>query len=493
MSSFSLDEQSIDSIPSEEDGDLSEILGQKFYGQDRFLSEASLGDGASRPTQNKKVLPSRNLSSSTPRTMAAPAPRSSAKLSNSNSGRRRAQPENLLAQSVPNFSDFRKENTKPSSGASKPATRSQVRSYTRSRSTSEETPNIKEEKTRRSPSLRKSSANPVEFQDLSPLNSEGVVLAPLKFDKGQTEHSLYEKYQKSMDTKPFLRKGNGIGPGSGASIAKLKALVASETLENEEFDELGSEADEFVDIAKDEEEEEEDNETTEVDDFANVDNGKSRLSQESDKSGNSESENGDFTRSLSQVDPASIAELPAAMPSTFHAVGSLQDSPGESPLSWNSRIHHPFSYPHETSDIDASVDSPIGSPASWNSHGIAQTEADAARMRKKWGSAQKPILVSNSSVNQSRKDMTKGFKRLLKFGRKNRGSESLVDWISATTSEGDDDTEDGRDPANRSSEDLRKSRMGFFQGPDDVFNESEFNEQGNFFPSHSWIISFLTI
>ncbi|KAK9282017.1 hypothetical protein L1049_004928 [Liquidambar formosana] len=100
-------------------------------------------------------------------------------------------------------------------------------------------------------------------------------------------------------------------------------------------------------------------------------------------------------------------------------------------------------------------------------------------MRKKWGSAQKPIIVANSSHNQSRKDVTKGFKRLLKFGRKTRGTESLVDWISATTSEGDDDTEDGRDPANRSSEDLRKSRMGFSQShPYDGFNESElFNEQ----------------
>ncbi|KAJ7003299.1 hypothetical protein NC653_008513 [Populus alba x Populus x berolinensis] len=64
-------------------------------------------------------------------------------------------------------------------------------------------------------------------------------------------------------------------------------------------------------------------------------------------------------------------------------------------------------------------------------------------MRKKWGSAQKPILVANSFNNQSRKDATKGFKWLLKFGRKSRGAESLVDWISATTSEGDDDTEDG--------------------------------------------------
>jgi len=153
-------------------------------------------------------------------------------------------------------------------------------------------------------------------------------------------------------------------------------------------------------------------------------------------------------------------------------------------VSWNSRMQHPFSYPHETSDIDAYVDSPIGSPASWNSHSLTQTEADVARMRKKWGSAQKPILVANSSHNQSRKDVTKGFKRLLKFGRKSRGAEGLVDWISATTSEGDDDTEDGRDPANRSSEDLRKSRMGFSQGhpSDDGFNESElFNEQGKLY------------
>ncbi|XP_062087883.1 uncharacterized protein LOC133794585 isoform X2 [Humulus lupulus] len=467
-------EQSIDSFPSEEDDeDPSEFPGQKFYGQERFLREASPGDGSSRSTQSKRL--NRNLSSSTPRTMAAPAPRSSAKLSNSNSGRRRAQSENPLAQSVPNFSDFRKENTKPASGASKP-TRSQVRTYARNRSTSEEAPNFKEEKPKRSQSLRKSSANPVDIKDVPPLSSEGVILTPLKYDKEETEPSPYEKYQKSMETKSYLRKGNGIGPGSGASVAKLKASVALETLENEELDELGSEVDEFVDIAKEEDEDEDnDIETIEVDDCAN--NGKSRLSQESDKSGHSEFDNVDFTRSLSQAGPASVAELPAAIPSAFHAVGSIQDSPGESPVSWNSRIHLPFSYPHETSDIDASVDSPIGSPASWNSHGLAQTEADAARMRKKWGSAQKPVIASNSSYNQSRKDMTKGFKRLLKFGRKTRGTENLVDWISATTSEGDDDTEDGRDPANRSSEDLRKSRMGFFQGPsDDSFNEGEYIE-----------------
>ena len=479
-----LSQHPIDSFQSEDDEDLSEFPEHKFYGQDRFFSEPSVGDVASRSAQAKKILPNRNVSTSTPRTTVNSVTRSSAKVSNSSSGRRRVQAENPLAQSVPNFSDFRKENTKPSLGVGKTTPRSQVRNFNRSKSINEEAPNAKEEKPRRSQSSRKSASNPVELKDLSTVNSDNSVLAPLKFDKEQTEQIPSEKISKIVDSKAFLRKGNGIGPGAGASIAKLKASLASETLENDEEYESAFEADD-VDMAKEEEEveeeEEEELETMPVEDCADMDNGETRLSQEYDKSANSGSENGDSMRSLSQVDPTSVAELPATVPSTFHNVGSLQDSPNGSPTSWNSRMHHPFSYPHETSDIDAFVDSPIGSPASWNSHSLIQSEADAARMRKKWGAAQKPIIVANASHNQSRKDVTKGFKRLLKFGRKSRGADSLVDWISATTSEGDDDTEDGRDVANRSSEDLRKSRMGFSHGhpSDDSFNESEFNEQGN--------------
>ncbi|KAK3220581.1 hypothetical protein Dsin_014551 [Dipteronia sinensis] len=464
-SSMKMEQHPISSIQSEEDEDLSEIWEQKYYGQERSFTETSFGDNASKSFQSKKLLPNRSLSSTTPRT-AAPMSRSSAKNSNSSSGRRRLQSENPLAQSVPNFSDLRKENTKPYSGVGKVTTRSQVRNNPRSKTSSEEIPLVKEEKHRRSNSLRKNSAGPVEFSDILPLDSDGVVLASLKFDKEQ-----------SVESKPFLRKGNGIGPGAGASIAKLKASLAADALTNEEeFDEF-FEAEDSADVAKDDDEEE--LETMETEESIDMDNGKPRLSHESDKLGNSGSENGDSLRSLCQADLGSVAELPASVPS-FQAVGTLQDSPGESPVSWNSRMHHPFSYPHDTSDIDASVDSPIGSPASWNSHSLNQTEADAARMRKKWGSAQKPFIASNSSHNQSRKDVTKGFKRLLKFGRKSRGTDNLVDWISATTSEGDDDTEDGRDPANRSSEDLRKSRMGFSQShpSDDGFNESDlFNEQ----------------
>ncbi|KAL4278803.1 hypothetical protein GQ457_03G040260 [Hibiscus cannabinus] len=461
----------ISSIQIEEDEDLSEFPDHQYYGQDRSYNDASLVDGSSRISNTKKVLPNRNASLSTPRSAAVTVPRSAAKVSNPSSGRQRTQSENPLVQSVPNFSDLRKENTKPSSGAGKMNSHFQVRKYARSKSNSEEISLGKDEQSRRSQSNRKSSAGHLEFSDVPTLTSDDIVFAHMKFDKERIEQSVNDKSLKNVETKPFLRKGNSIGSGAGVHIAKFRASEASETPNGEVSDELAFEAEDSMEMAK--EDEEDVLETMIADDSADMENGRSRLSQESHKLDNSGSENGDSLRSLSQVDPTSVAQLPAAV--------SLLESPGESPVSWNSHMHHLYSYPHETSDIDASIVSPIGSPASWNSHSFAQSGADAARMRKKWGSAQKPFLIANATHNHPRKDVTKGFKRLLKFGRKSRGTDSLVDWISATTSEGDDDTEDGRDPASRSSEDLRKSRMGFSQGhpSDDGFNEGElFDDQG---------------
>lgn len=164
---------------------------------------------------------------------------------------------------------------------------------------------------------------------------------------------------------------------------------------------------------------------------------------------NSGSENGDIALTFSLLDQALGSKLPHWS--------------GESPVSWNSHSQHPFQYTHEISDVDPS----------WNSHSLNEMDADAVRMRKKWGTVEKPTLVVHSSNSLPPKDMTRGFKHLLKFRRKNHGSESLVDWISVTISEGDDDTEDVKD--------LRKSRMGFShaQASEDSFNECEyFNESG---------------
>ncbi|KAL8537842.1 hypothetical protein ACS0TY_012830 [Phlomoides rotata] len=455
------EQQRLDFGDSEDDDEALDFPQQNHPHENKALDDPLSRDGSSSGAQGKKHLPS-NKSFSSTRTSAAPVPRSAMKNSTISSGKRRMLLENPLAQSVPNFSDMKKEITKPSSGANK-TTRLQVKSYTRSKSTKDDAAIVRDDKSLRSQSLRKSSANPNELGEMSPVDTDVVGFTPVK---------LYEEVLKNAVTKPFLKKGSRTSFIARTTSPKEKASGVSELINNQENCDMDSGPDEFVVVVKDEDEEEFESLNTEGQ--SGLDNGEPKHVLEPEKFENSGSENGDDTLTFSLVDQALGSKLP--IDSSFHPVESIPDWSGESPVSWNSQTQHPFSYPHEMSDVDASVESPVESPASWNSHSLNQIENDAARMRKKWGAAQKPMLAVHSSNNQSHKDMTRGFKRLLKFGRKSRGSESLVDWISATTSEGDDDTEDGRDPANRSSDDLRKSRMGFShaQASEDSFNETEF-------------------
>ncbi|KAL8138640.1 hypothetical protein V2J09_004641 [Rumex salicifolius] len=423
-------EQPIHSFVSDEDEEQAE------NGQGRLTSETYLAVGSSRRSVQNKKVSNNGTVSSTPRTVGAQASRSSSKASGSSAVRRKQQPENPLAQSVPNFSDLRKENTKPSTTSSKGAGRSQVRTYTRSKSSSDDVLSL-EENLRRPRHVRKGSANPLEMKDLTSLNFEDV------------EHE--DELSRRAVVGSLLRKGNT------SSIPRTRASFAAKILVNED-EEL-----------KNTNIEEEDLESVVDEKYGNMDNGNL-------KSTNSVSEIGAM-RVPSEVDPGSMSEMPTALPSTFRSMVSVLDSPGESPGSWHSRMHNPYSFQHEISDFDASVDSPIGSPAYWNTN-----DSDAARMRKKWGAAQKPII--DSSHGQSRKE-SKGLKRFLNFGRKNRGPDSLADCVSATTSEGDDDMEDGKDLAKWSSEDLRKSRMGFSHyNLDDGFSETDsVGEKARGFPS----------
>ncbi|KAF8090355.1 hypothetical protein N665_0478s0015 [Sinapis alba] len=372
-----------------------------------FQSEED--EDVSRSTQSKKLQQNKN-SSLTARTTATSASRSAAKVSTPSAVRRRGQ-DKLLAQSVPNFAEFKKEGMKPASGVGKNGVRSQVRSSVRPKAVTEE------EKPRRPTSTRKGAAEAAE------LKSEDGVSVPLNL--------------------------NSLGLGISSDDAQLKASEgsdASDEMEKEEMEEVLDDAEEEA--------------------FTDAENEKSRLSQEFDEWGSStEVANGE---SNSQLDhPGSNTELPSATAASRHhqTIGSFLDA----------RVKH-HQYPNESSELDASVDS----PAFWNLSSLNHTENDTTQMRKKWGAAQKRVGAGYPSQSQCQQDVTRGLKRLLNFGRKNRAAENLADWISATTSEGDDDTEDGRDLANRSSEDLRKSRMGFLQtqASDDSFNESElYNEQ----------------
>ncbi|KAJ6799195.1 uncharacterized protein M6B38_208010 [Iris pallida] len=457
-------------VDSEED---LQGLEMNLYSQDKSHSDTLSGNESS--TSSKKLVSSKSLSSSNSRMSTNPIPRPSAKASNSSSTHRRAQPENSLAQSVPNFSDFRKENTKPLTGLSKITSSGQPRAFARSKSTIEEANLVKDEKSHRSHSMRKSSTISGELKNPTPLSSYAANQTPLRFSKDRMDQGV-SKSLKNGESKSFLMKGNGIGPGAGAGVSKLKASMNPETLkDDEESDELVDQRDDFPCVVKDEEEE---FDRTSAE--GNIQGTDFHVDLDSED-GDPESRNGDVLSSLSHA-----GDDFAAAPSKFGpSVGTMNESPGESPGSWNSNTHHSFSYAHEASDVDASVED-HGSPASWNSFPLNQMmEADAARMRKKWGSAQIPVIVANAS-HQSCKDMTKGFKRLLKFGRKSRGVDYLVnDWVSASTaSEGDDDTEDVREIGSRSSEDLRKSRMSYSIPAYAGFNEGEtFPEQGISIPT----------
>ncbi|KAJ4755331.1 GPI-anchored adhesin-like protein [Rhynchospora pubera] len=379
--------------------------------EDQSHSDNLSADGSSISADSRKHASSKSLSNTTPRGPSAVSiPKSSSRstITSSNSLNRRAPTENPLAQSVPNFSDLRKENTKPSAASMRANNaRAQVmKNYARSKSISEETANstpVKEDVSRRTQSMRKSMVSAIsttnELKDISTLsdaNNANFGFNPLK---NGTPNS-YQSYSYEVPD-------NGLMPQPVLFHDPIKDG-------NEDFDT------EFL-------EEENPNPNLNRDFQADSDNDNSSFDYPGAESGPRPD------RNFSQ-----FAQF------------------------------YPYQYQNETSDTDAFADSPMGSPGSWNS----------LQVRKKWGAAQAPII---GGTNMSgRKDMAKGFKRLLKFGRKTRGgTDGVNDWVSAasTTSEGDDDILEVGDVGPTfggvpSGEEFRRSNLGYSLTPYDGFTES---------------------
>ncbi|KAK4365653.1 hypothetical protein RND71_013533 [Anisodus tanguticus] len=428
-SSFSRDQQQSVFGQSDDREAVPEFMNQKRNGELRSSSETSLEEVFKHTTTPRKKQHVPIKTSSKPRTIVGSIPRPPMKVSSSPSYRRKSQPESPLARSVPNMSYMRKDNAEPYSPAGKPTTRSQSR-------------NCSHSKLLHSQSLRKNSALNSEGVTLAPLkfykdkmeqSPKGVISTPLKSGKDKMDQSLSDKFHNISDSRIFLKKGKDVTRGS--NISSRFAHNDDEDVDDMELDSEDSEDRYGEDF---------ENMTYVVEE--NFDNGIPRPIHETEKLVNSGSENRHFLRSFSQVCYASDGGLFASsVPSDF-----LISSPISQPH------QHTFSYPHEMSDVDAS-DSPVGSPTSWNSHFLSPRQSDgAATTRKKWGTAaQNPIHIVKSSQSLSRKDKARGFKRLLRFGRKNRGTDSLVkDWISATTPKGDGGIGNGHDSPNRSDDSL---------------------------------------
>ncbi|CAM0906752.1 unnamed protein product [Alopecurus aequalis] len=434
---------------------LQSVIRNKDQGVDSFLVEDEMnsdylsGDGSSRSADSRKHFS--NKVAYKQKTSVSPVHKHSSRTVRSSYANRKNPLENPLAQSVPNFSDFRKENTKPSAGHSRATARAQPKSFSRSKSKIEESKSImNEDQSRGSQSMRK-NLNGSELRDPSSVNN----WAP-----SRTTSSTH----KSGAPKSFLMKANGAHPIVG--ITGFRAPMFANV--NDDDDDFPDQQEDSPDDAKDEEYESIEENLRESDFPADSESETPKLSHDFGNSDEPGSENGDvsFPREAANTNFNDFA-------------GNMHDLPDQLPAPWSSRLPNLLPYANDTSDGDAFVDSPNGSPSQWNSHSLDQiTDADVSRMRKKWGSAQMPFSGVNAS-QQPRKDVTKGFKKLLKFGRKNRGADGLVnDWVSASTaSECDDDMEDGRDLAIGSSDDFRKSRMGYLSSYDGFVDSEVFTEQ----------------
>ncbi|KAJ7543606.1 hypothetical protein O6H91_09G044900 [Diphasiastrum complanatum] len=74
---------------------------------------------------------------------------------------------------------------------------------------------------------------------------------------------------------------------------------------------------------------------------------------------------------------------------------------------------------------------------------VSSIKFDQIQSRKTWNNSQKAVSLNSQHIQ---KESSKGFKRLLKFGRRSRGSEPTTqDWIAASTSEGDEDGDESKD------------------------------------------------
>uniref|UniRef100_A0ACD5WNV5 Uncharacterized protein n=1 Tax=Avena sativa TaxID=4498 RepID=A0ACD5WNV5_AVESA len=438
---------------------LQSVIRNKDQGVDSFLVEDEMnsdylsGDGSSRSADSRKHFS--NRVAYTPKISIAPVHnhKHSSRTVRPSYPNRRNPLENSLAQSVPNLSDLRKENTKP--GHSRVTARAQPKSFSRSKSIIEESKSImNEDQSRGSQSMRK-NLNASDLRDTSSVNKDIYNWAP-----SRTTSSTH----KSGAPKSFPRKANGAHPIVG--ITGFRAPMFANV--NDDDDDFPDQQEDSPDDAKNEGYESIEENLRESDFPADSESETPKLSHDFGNSDDPGSENGDVS-------------FPGEAASTkFNSfAGNMHDLPGELPAPWSSRLPHLLPYANDTSDGDAFVDSLTGSPSPWNSHSLDQiTDADVSRMRKKWGSAQMPFSGANAS-QQPRKDVTKGFKKLLKFGRKNRGADGLVnDWVSASTaSECDDDLEDVRDLAMGSSDDFRKSRMGYPSSYDGFVENEVFTEQ----------------
>ncbi|PWA66325.1 hypothetical protein CTI12_AA323880 [Artemisia annua] len=252
--------------------------------------------------------------------------------------------------------------------------------------------------------------------------------APKSDTTDTAKPSFYNKVTKKssvvpLETKPFLRKGSGIGPGVGPVVIKSKVvaqpeetLLSSEDLIKPEENKLVN----TIDITSRNQENE--NETPE-------------------------------NRASLDIEPEVVSpakyEEPRAEPPEINTMG--EEELEISPTAWvvTEDPHEDEIVPFKESPIQlaspANVTSPVGYSHPRVRHSLSMLLEDRNEVdMDQWGNAEHPPTM----IYQ--KDAPKGLKRLLKFARKAKADSHLTGWSSPSTfSEGDDDAEESKGHSSR--------------------------------------------
>lgn len=280
--------------------------------------------------------------------------------------------------------------------------------------------------------------------------------------------SFYSKVTRKssvvpLESKPFLRKGTGIGPGVGPVVAKTKTSESDESSKSSGNLTLGLQENDVIsgtvemtnqlpveEVAQPENDDA-DLEVLEIDNqkFENTENSEQFSGQPDDG----------FTKT------AEISQ----------EIQAEEDS-GISPIAWVETNHQelPISCDSGPSQIAIPANvAPITISSPRVRHSLSQMlQADSGEPDIiEWGNAENPPAM----IYQ--KDSPKGLKRLLKFARKSKGEANVTGWASPSVfSEGEEDADEPKASSKRNAADalMRKSALqakGFGQQKT-VFGES---------------------
>ncbi|KAF3792898.1 hypothetical protein EJ110_NYTH10703 [Nymphaea thermarum] len=305
---------------------------------------------------------------------------------------------------------------------------------------SEEKPTIKS-KDNKKPNLIKKSSNSCGVISHVPTATDDSIMNSAK-------PNFYNKVTKKssvvvvpLESKPFLRKGTGIGPGVGPVIVKTKVAQLADS----------SKAD--VNLAQAQESQ------------ADVNVNASQLPEiNEDQVKMDVAESGDCNNILNKfadvIEPDnkkndvtdqlySKADDPLETEATFSAeapldIGQMNAQEDVTDLIWAQMDQQEKQLIQESAPSEATVPTVVTPELSMRSprirHSLSQMlQADSgeAEVANEWGNAENPPAL----VYQ--KDSPKGFKRLLKFARKNRGGDIATGWGSSPVlSEGEDDNDE---------------------------------------------------